>query len=90
MKTIVSLVVAFALALSAMPAVAGDTFQAFSKMATDEQPLLTPLADYELEVIEAGFCIACANIARVRQTNVNAVALNTLQANVSTVTQVNR
>lgn len=52
MKIMVSIAVALALVLSVIPAVANDTFQALSKISTDEQVPLTPLADNELAAIE--------------------------------------
>jgi hypothetical protein len=74
MKTVISVALALILALSVMPAMAGDTFHALGKMSTDEQGPLTPLADNELAAIEGGFfddiCVVCFNLAEVNQANV--------------------
>jgi hypothetical protein len=78
MKTVISVVIALALMLSVAPAMAEDTFQAFSKMVAGEQELLTPLSDEQLVVIEgegSDFCYFCSqyasNYAAVYQANVN-------------------
>jgi hypothetical protein len=52
MKTVISVAVAFALVLSVVPAIAGDSFQALSGMPAGEQTLLTPLSDEQLATIE--------------------------------------
>jgi uncharacterized protein YuzB (UPF0349 family) len=79
MKTVISVGIALALMLSVVPAMAGDTdFQAFSKMATGEQELLTSLSDEQLVVIEgqgSDFCYFCSqsafNYSEVNQANLN-------------------
>jgi hypothetical protein len=52
MNTVMSVVLALALTLSAMPAIAGDTFQAFSTLPAAEQATLTPLPDDQLAAVE--------------------------------------
>jgi hypothetical protein len=93
MKAVVSIALALILALSVVPAMAGDTFQALSKMSTDKQTLLTPLADNELAAIEGGYfdeiCVTCFNIAYVYQLNVADFSFNTYQSNRSYVSQEN-
>jgi hypothetical protein len=78
MKTVISVVIALALMLSVAPAMAEDTFQAFSKIVAGEQEFLTPLSDEQLVVIEgegSNFCSFCSqsafNNSAVYQANVN-------------------
>ena len=52
MKTAIRIVLAVALAFSAVPAVASDTFQAFSPLSAPEQAILTPLSDDQLAAVE--------------------------------------
>jgi hypothetical protein len=52
MKIIIGVVLALSLMLSVVPAIADDTFQAFSKMSAGEQALPTPLGDDQLASIE--------------------------------------
>jgi hypothetical protein len=91
MKTVISVGIALALMLSVAPAMAGDTdtFQAFSKMAAGEQEILMPLSDEQLATIEGeDVCIGCANIAAVRQANVNLSSFSRVrQRNVAVVKQ---
>jgi hypothetical protein len=91
MKTVTSVALALILALSVVPTMAGDTFQAFSKMSTDKQDLLTPLADNELAAIEGGFfdevCIVCLNIAVIEQANVDVFGAFNTQVNQAAVSQ---
>jgi hypothetical protein len=91
MKTAIGIVVAFALALSVVPAVAGDTFHALRALPTPEQATLTPLPDDQLAAIEGkqvDLCVACfaVNTATVAQVNI-ATLSNALQANVARVEQ---
>jgi hypothetical protein len=93
MKTVISVAVALILALSVVPAIAGDGFQALSKMSTDEQALLTPLADSELATVEGTYygygdtCIGCANVSvvAVEQSNFNLYGKDVFQLNSATV-----
>jgi uncharacterized protein YuzB (UPF0349 family) len=89
MKTVISVVVALALTLSIVPAMAGDTFQAFSQLSAGEQKILAPLTDEQLDVIEgegSSFCYFCSNYAAIYQANVN-YGNRTRQANVAVVKQ---
>jgi hypothetical protein len=52
MKTVISLAAAVVLALSAVPATAGDMFQALSTIPAGERARLTPLTDDHLAAIE--------------------------------------
>ena len=52
MKTVISLVAALALTLSAVPATAADMFQALSTIPASERVRLTPLTDDQLAAIE--------------------------------------
>lgn len=93
MKTVLSLALALILALSVIPAVAGDTFQALSKVSTDKKVLLTPLADNELAAIEGGYyfesCYWCSNTAVVTQVNIATYSYDTNQSNFAKVYQSN-
>jgi hypothetical protein len=55
MKTAIGLVLVFALALSAVPAVAGDTFHALRTLPTTDQTGLIPLSDDQLAAIEGQY-----------------------------------
>jgi hypothetical protein len=52
MKTVIGLVVALALMLSAGPATAADMFQALSTIPASERVRLTPLTDDQLAAVE--------------------------------------
>jgi hypothetical protein len=91
MKVAIGLALALALALSSVPAIAGDTFQAFSSMPALEQASLTPLSDEQLASIEGmDFCFDCTIVQRqrIRQLNVNLSAIsNVSQVNAATQSQ---
>jgi hypothetical protein len=77
MKTAIGIVLAFALALSVVPAGADDSFRALRTLPAMEQASLTPLPDDQLATVEGGLvivdvCVVCANIADIAQANVNA------------------
>lgn len=83
MKHLVIVVVALAVALSVVPAMAGDksvggteltALQALSKMPVPERTALTVMTDKELASVEGArveICKKCTNIAKVVQANVN-------------------
>jgi hypothetical protein len=75
MKTAIGAVLAVVLAFSAVPAVANDTFHAFSTLPTVEQANMTVLSDDQLATVEGGLFVKIndvnANIAIVSQANVN-------------------
>jgi hypothetical protein len=52
MKTVIGLAAALALTLSALPATAGDMFQALSAIPAGERARLSPLTDDQLAAIE--------------------------------------
>jgi hypothetical protein len=89
MKTVIGVAVALALALSVVPAMAEDTFQAFSNMPAGEQERLTPLSDAQLATIEGSdVCVGCTNAAAVYQANVNSSLFSRVrQTNVAVVKQ---
>jgi hypothetical protein len=62
MKTVIGLAAALALALSAVPATAGDMFQALSLIPASEQAGLTPLTDDQLAAIEGENILALINL----------------------------
>jgi hypothetical protein len=55
MKGMIGVALAFALALCAAPAMAGDTFQAFRTLPAAERARLTPLADDQLAAVEGAW-----------------------------------
>jgi hypothetical protein len=92
MKSVISAAaVALALVLSVVPAIADDTFQAFSQMPVGERELVTPLSDGQLATIEGegwgDFCKFCSNYAAVYQANVNYGGKRVRQTNVAVVKQ---
>jgi hypothetical protein len=103
MKKLVIVVIALAVALSVVPAMAGDksvsgkepaTFQALSKMPAPERTALTMMTDKELASVEGAYAscsvaASCANFARIVQTNVNALSFATYQSNSALVVQSN-
>jgi hypothetical protein len=74
MKIAIGLALALALALSSAPAIAGDTFHAFSTLPATEQASLTALSDDQLATVEGGLFIKIkdvnANVAVISQANV--------------------
>lgn len=90
MKVAIGLALALALALSSAPAIAGDTFQAFSSMPAPEQASLTPLSDAQLASIEGmDVCIVCSINQRIRQfqLNVSVLSVGVSQINAASATQ---
>jgi hypothetical protein len=82
MKKLVLVVVALVVALSVVPAMAGDksvsgnepaAFQALRNMPALEQTALAMMTDKELASVEGAvnICTFCANAAYVSQNNVN-------------------
>jgi hypothetical protein len=62
MKTVISLAAVLALALSAVPATAGDMFQALSLIPAGEQAGFTPLTDDQLAAVEGGDILALIHL----------------------------
>jgi hypothetical protein len=94
MKTVISIAIALALALSVVPAMAEDTFQALSNVSAGEQQLLTPLSDEQLSAIEGTnpcnfFKGSCANLkfARIDQDNKAVRSKNVYQSNTALIVQ---
>jgi hypothetical protein len=52
MKLIIGVVLALSLMLSVVPAIADDTFQAFSQISAEDQARLIPLGDDQLASVE--------------------------------------
>lgn len=67
MMRLIGAVMAVALLVSVAPAVAGDSFQALSRLPAG----LTPLDDAQLATVEGGygydFCYDCKNVAEIWQ-----------------------
>ena len=103
MKKLVIVVVALAVALSVVPAMAGDksvsgkepaTLQALSKMPAAAHTALTTLTDKELAAVEGArsgcsFFARCSNFAKVKQINVCAACFGNFQSNSAYVFQSN-
>jgi hypothetical protein len=90
MNTVMSVVLALALTLSAMPALAGDTFQAFSTLPAAEQATLTPLPDDQLAAVEGAAPLNVnvnVQVAVPIQLNVCVVCEDVVQTNVGVVVQ---
>jgi hypothetical protein len=67
MKRLIGAVMAVALLVSVAPVVAGDSFQALSRLPAG----LSPLDDAQLAAVEGGygfdFCYDCTNVAEIKQ-----------------------
>jgi hypothetical protein len=104
MRKSIGFALVVALVVSTVPALAGESFHALSRLPAIEQAALTPLPDAQLATIEGTsgdknrkdnndveVCIVCLNIAEVDQVNVAAGSLFTEQVNVAVVDQdINR
>jgi hypothetical protein len=69
MKRLIGAMMAVALLVSVAPVVAGDSFQALSRLPAG----LTPLDDAQLAAVEGGqvdVCVVCLNIAVITPINV--------------------
>jgi hypothetical protein len=96
MKTATSVVLAFALALSVVPAIANDTFHAFSSLPAVEQTGLTPLSDDQLAAVEGAavprplilIINTSVNVAVLPQINVCVVCEDVVQTNIGVIAQV--
>ncbi len=67
MKRLIGAVMAVALLVSVAPVVAGDSFQALSRLPASP----TPLDDAQLGAVEGGygfdFCYDCTNVSEIKQ-----------------------
>jgi hypothetical protein len=100
MRHLVIVVVALAMALSVVPAMAGDksvsgtelvALQALSKMPAPERTALTAMTDKELASVEGARVEIeiASNRAKVKQANFCVVCAGVLQANSALVIQTN-
>ncbi len=93
MKKYLGLAMVFALVVSVVPALAGESFHALSPLPAVEQAALTPLDDAQLATIEGGdyrnidVCIVCANVAVVEQENTAVFSRDVNQLNAAAVSQ---
>ena len=93
MKTAIRIVLAVALAFSAVPAVASDTFHAFSPLSAPEQAILTPLSDDQLAAVEGAAFRSLptvnvgVNVAMAPQINVCVVCEDVVQTNIGVSAQ---
>ena len=62
MKTAVSVAMVLALILSVIPAIASDTFHAFSSIPAVEQVSLTPLSNDQLAAVEGKYLFGNQNV----------------------------
>jgi hypothetical protein len=90
MKIIIGVVLALSLMLSVVPAIADDTFQAFSQISAEDRARLTPLGDDQLASIEGARHWNATNkspinigvnVAITPQVNICAVCTDVSQAN---------
>ena len=96
MRKSIGFALVVALVVSTVPALAGESFHALSRLPAIEQAALTPLPDAQLATIEGtgkdgrdevNVCLICLNVAEVTQVNVAVGVLFTEQENVSYVEQ---
>jgi hypothetical protein len=90
MKIAIGIVLALALTLASVPALAGDTFQAFSTLPAAEQATLTPLPDDQLAAVEGAAPLNVnvnVQVAVPIQLNVCVVCTDVVQTNVGVVVQ---
>jgi hypothetical protein len=99
MRIIIGVVLALSLMLSVVPAIADDTFQAFSQISAEDRARLTPLGDDQLASIEGArhrttFKNAPINIginvAVTPQLNICALCRDVTQVNAAAISQTNR
>ena len=88
MKIAIGTVLALALTLASVPAIAGDTFQAFSTLPAAEQVTLTPLLDDQLAAVKGADLLNInVQVAVPIQLNVCAVCEDVVQTNLGVVVQ---
>ena len=92
MKAPIGLVFALALTLFVVPAVASDTFHAFSALPATEQASLTPLSDDQLAAVEGtafrlGINAVNLNIAVLNQINLCVLCEDVVQTNIAAILQ---
>jgi hypothetical protein len=97
MRRMISSALLLSLVLSVVPAIADDTFQAFSKMPATDRALLTPLGDDQLASIEGarlgitktlGSVNTGVNVAIITQLNICIRCTDVEQANVAPTRQI--
>ena len=93
MKIAIGVVLACVLALCVAPAVANDSFHAFSTLPPVEQARLTPLSEAQLAAVEGAavprplIINTSVNVAVLPQINVCAVCKDVVQVNVGVIAQ---
>jgi hypothetical protein len=99
MKVIIGVVMALSLTLSVVPAIADDTFQAFSQMSAEDRALLSPLGDDQLASIEGARrrithtlspINTGVNVAIITQLNICILCTDVEQANAAAIRQIIR
>jgi hypothetical protein len=99
MKIIIGVVLALSLMLSVVPAIADDTFQAFSQISAEDRARLTPLGDDQLASIEGarhwnankkGAINIGINVAIIPQFNICVLCTDVRQANAAAIFQAIR
>jgi hypothetical protein len=87
MKRLIGAVLGLTLILPVAPALAGDTFRAFSRLPATVQASLTPMNEAQLAAIKGGqISQSNASTVLVTQTNTASGAGPITQSNTSTVT----
>jgi hypothetical protein len=93
MKAAIGLVLAFSLTVFVVPAVANDTFRAFSSLPAVEQTPLAPLSDDQLATVEGAASrlgpAVNLNIAVVNQLNLCVLCKDVVQTNTASIRQRN-
>jgi hypothetical protein len=92
MKSIIGVVLALSLMLSVVPALADDTFQAFTKMPATDRARLTPLGDDQLATVEGaasrlGDIAVNLNIAVLNQLNLCVLCRGVVLTNIGAIGQ---
>ncbi len=96
MKKLISVAMALVLTLAVVPAMAADTFQAFSQMPATDRALLTPLDDDQLAAVEGARRVRLQRInpinvvlqlAIVNQINICVVCAGVSQINAASISQ---
>ena len=96
MKIIIGIVSALSLMLSVVPAIADDTFQAFSQISAEDQARLTPLGDDQLAAVEGARHVSVQRnkpinialaLAIVNQINICVVCAGVTQTNIAHIPQ---
>jgi hypothetical protein len=97
MKKLISIAMALVLTMAVVvPAMAADTFQAFSQMSATDRAVLTPLDDDQMAAVEGARRVSLQRhnpvnivlqLAIVNQTNICVVCAGVSQSNAASTSQ---